>query len=225
MRLLVVEDEEKLARLLARGLGEEGHAVDVCHDGDAAAEQALAVPYDVIVLDWSLPGRDGVQLLRHWRERGMRTPVLMLTARGTVGEKVTSLRAGADDHLVKPFAFEELLARLEALHRRGGAAVGDLPIGPARLDRGKRALVCGERTEPLTAREFALLDELASRKEEVLTRTHLLSKVWGLDFDGAPNVVDVYVGYLRQKLEKAGAGPARIEAVRGVGYRLTEGLG
>lgn len=225
MRLLVVEDEEKLARLLARGLGEEGHAVDVCHDGDAAAEQALAVPYDVIVLDWSLPGRDGVQLLRHWRERGMRTPVLMLTARGTVGEKVTTLRAGADDHLVKPFAFEELLARLEALHRRGGAAVGDLSIGAARLDRGKRALVSDDGSEALTAREFALLDELASRKEEVLTRTHLLSKVWGLDFDGAPNVVDVYVGYLRQKLEKAGAGDARIEAVRGVGYRLTEGQG
>jgi len=223
MRLLVVEDEEKLAHLLARGLKEEGHAVDVCHDGDAAADQALAVPYDVIVLDWSLPGRDGVQLLRYWRERGLRTPVLMLTARGTVGEKVTSLRAGADDHLVKPFAFEELLARIDALHRRGGAAVGDLALGKARLDRGKRAIVSGEKSEPLTAREFALLDELASRKAEVLTRTHLLTKVWGLDFDGAPNVVDVYVGYLRAKLRDAGADDVRIEAVRGVGYRLAEG--
>ncbi|HWV38061.1 MAG TPA: response regulator transcription factor [Vulgatibacter sp.] len=223
MRLLVVEDEEKLANLLARGLKEEGHAVDVCHDGDEAAEQALAVPYDAIVLDWSLPGRDGIQLLRHWRERGMRTPVLMLTARGTVGEKVTSLRAGADDHLVKPFAFEELLARIDALHRRGGAAVGDLPLGKARLDRGRRAIVAGDRAEALTAREFALLDELASRKSEVLTRTHLLTKVWGLDFDGAPNVVDVYVGYLRQKLRAAGLDDVRIEAVRGVGYRLAEG--
>ncbi|AKU92487.1 response regulator transcription factor [Vulgatibacter incomptus] len=221
MRILVVEDEEKLARLVARGLTEEGHAVDVCADGDQAAEQALASPYDVIVLDWSLPGRDGVQLLRLWRERGMRTPVLMLTARGTVGEKVITLRAGADDHLVKPFAFEELLARLEALHRRGAGDVGTLALGTARVDRGKRAVVVGEKSEPLTAREFALLDELASRKGEVLTRTHLLSKVWGLDFEGSPNLVDVYIGYVRGKLRDAGAEDVRIDAVRGIGYRLT----
>lgn len=222
MRLLLVEDEEKLGRLLARGLGEEGHSVDRCKDGEEAAEQGLALPYDVIVLDWSLPGRDGVEILRHWRERGLRTPVLMLTARGTVAEKVTTLRAGADDHLVKPFAFEELLARIEALHRRGGAGTGLIALGTARLDPRQRAVAVGEKSEPLTAREFSLLEELASRKGEVLTRTHLLSKVWGLDFDGAPNVVDVYVGYLRNKLRTAGAERVRIESVRGVGYRLVE---
>jgi len=222
MRLLVVEDEAKLARLLARGLGEEGHAVDVCADGETALEQAVQVPYDVIVLDWALPGRDGVQLVRAWRERGLRTPVLMLTARGSVGEKVTTLRAGADDHLVKPFAFEELLARIEALHRRGADVdVGALRLGEASIDPRQRAVVVGDRREPLTAREFALLEELASRRGDVLTRTHLLSKVWGLDFDGAPNVVDVYVGYLRNKLRAAGADAVRIEAVRGVGYRLS----
>lgn len=223
MKLLVVEDEEKLGRLLTRGLTEEGHTVDLCKNGDDAAEQAMAVPYDVIVLDWALPGKDGVQLLRHWRDRGLRTPVLMLTARGTVGEKVTSLRAGADDHLIKPFAFEELLARIEALHRRSGAAVGVLRLGNATLDPRMRCLLVGDRQEPLTAREFALLEELASRKGEVLTRTHLLSRVWGLDFDGAPNVVDVYVGYVRSRLKGAGAEGVRIESVRGVGYRLVEG--
>lgn len=223
MRLLVVEDEEKLGRLLVRGLTEEGHTIDLCTNGDEAAEQAMAVPYDVIVLDWALPGRDGVQLLRHWRQRGLRTPVLMLTARGTVGEKVTSLRAGADDHLIKPFAFEELLARLEALHRRSGAEVGTLALGNARLDPRTRSLQVGERQEPLTAREFSLLEELASRKGEVLTRTHLLSKVWGLDFEGAPNVVDVYVGYVRSRLRTVEAEGIKIESVRGVGYRLVEG--
>ena len=221
MRLLVVEDEARLAGLLARGLGEEGHAVDVCADGDVALEQGLQVPYDVIVLDWALPRRDGVQLLRLWRERGLRTPVLMLTARGSVGEKVTSLRAGADDHLVKPFAFEELLARIEALHRRAADVhVGPAQLGELRLDPRQRALVLGDRQETLTGREWALLEELASRLGDVLTRTHLLSKVWGLDFDGSPNVVDVYVGYLRNKLRSIGADEVAIETVRGVGYRL-----
>lgn len=218
---MLVEDESRLARLLARGLAEEGHAVDVCGDGEVALEQAMQVPYDVIVLDWALPGLDGVQLLRIWRERGLRTPVLMLTARGSVGEKVTSLRAGADDHLVKPFAFEELLARLEALHRRAAdVAVGPMQLGDVRLDPRRRSLVRGDREETLTGREWSLLEELASRQGDVLTRTHLLSKVWGLDFEGTPNVVDVYVGYLRNKLRSVGAERVAIETVRGVGYRL-----
>jgi DNA-binding response OmpR family regulator len=219
MKLLLVEDEERVASALARGFTEEGHNVDVCDRGTAARDQALAVAYDVVLLDWSLPDLDGVSVLRAWRARGMRAPVLMLTARGSTGEKVTALRAGADDYLVKPFDFDELLARVEALHRRSGA--GDASsLGPVTLDPRRRALVSGATSEPLTAREFGLLSELAAHAGEVLSRSKLLQKVWGTDFDGNANVVDVYVGYLRSKLERAGATGVSIESVRGVGYRL-----
>jgi DNA-binding response OmpR family regulator len=221
MKLLLVEDELRMAQLLTRGLGEEGHQVDVCATGDAALAQARHVPYDVIVLDWALPGLDGVSVLRAWRERGLRTPVLMLTARGTVGERVTGLRAGADDYLTKPFDFEELLARLEGLHRRGGDHGTEQRLGPVVLDPRRRVLVHAGREEPLTAREFGLISELAGHAGEVLSRTRLLSTVWGADFDGSPNVVDVYVGYLRGKLERLGAASVQIRSVRGVGYRLS----
>jgi len=219
MKLLLIEDEERVARLLARGLSEEGHQVDVCATGIAGRDQALGVPYDVILLDWSLPDLDGVSVLREWRARGLRTPVLLLTARGSTGEKVTGLRAGADDYLVKPFDFDELLARLEALHRRNGASDA-WPIGPLVLDPRRRALLKGEQSEPLTAREFGLLSELASHAGEVLSRTRLIQAVWGQDFSGNANVVDVYVGYVRAKLERLGAEGVQIQAVRGVGYRL-----
>lgn len=220
MKLLVVEDEERMARMLQRGLSEEGHQVDVCASGEQALEQGEAVDYDVVLLDWSLPDLDGVSLLRRWRERGLRTPVLMLTARGTSGEKVTGLRAGADDYLVKPFDFEELLARLEALHRRGG---GEPPwkIGDVELDARRRVLVGQGGEVPLTAREFGLISELARRRGEVLTRSRLLSTVWGGELELSPNVVDVYVGYVRTKLERVGSREVAIRAVRGVGYRLT----
>jgi two-component system OmpR family response regulator len=221
MKLLLVEDEARMARLLQRGLREEGHEIDLCTDGAAAVQQAQAVPYDVIVLDWALPELDGVSALRRWRERGLRTPVLMLTARGTVGERVTGLRAGADDYLVKPFDFEELLARLEALHRRGGGHDTPHRIGDLTLDKNRRALIAGSEEQALTAREFVLLSELAGHAGETLTRSELLQSVWSSGFDGSPNVVDVYVGYLRAKLKKLGATGVRIDAVRGVGYRLT----
>jgi len=145
MKLLLVEDEEKMARLLQRGLTEAGHQVDVCQRGEDALEQALQIAYDAVLLDWNLPDLDGVAVLRRWREQGMRTPVLMLTARGTVGEKVVGLRAGADDYLVKPFAFEELLARLEALHRRSDAQGPAQQVGPLVLDSRRRVLRHGER--------------------------------------------------------------------------------
>jgi two-component system OmpR family response regulator len=219
MKLLLVEDEERVARMLARGLGEEGHQVDVVGTGLSARDQGLAVPYDAVVLDWSLPDLDGVSVLREWRARGLRTPVLLLTARGSTGEKVIGLRAGADDYLVKPFAFDELLARLEALHRRGGATDAFV-LGPATLDARRRALVLGAKAEPLTAREFALFSELASHAGEVLSRSKLVQTVWGADFDGNTNVVDVYVGYLRTKIDRLGVAGLEIQAVRGVGYRL-----
>jgi DNA-binding response OmpR family regulator len=220
VKIFVVEDEAKMARLLSRGLSEEGHLVDLASNGADALEQALSVDYDVIILDWSLPEIDGLTLLRRWRERGLRTPVLLLTARGTVGERVTGLRAGADDYLVKPFDFEELVARLEALHRRGAGHEVRRQIGPLTLDTRRRVISRGAEEQSLTAREFALLSELWGHAGEALTRTELLNTVWGSGFDGAPNVVDVYVGYLRTKLRALSGDAVQIQAVRGVGYRL-----
>jgi DNA-binding response OmpR family regulator len=221
MRILLVEDEAKMARLVQRGLREEGHQVDHCIEGATALDQALGAPYDVIVLDWALPDVDGVSLLRSWRDRGLHTAVLMLTARGTVGERITGLRAGADDYLVKPFDFDELMARLDSLHRRSGGHEPRRRLGSLTLDANRHALVIGKAEQVLTAREWALLSELAGHAGEVLTRSELLSAVWGSAFDGAPNVVDVYVGYLRAKLRKLGASQVQIDAVRGVGFRLT----
>jgi DNA-binding response OmpR family regulator len=220
MKLLLVEDEDKMARLLLRGLGEDGHQVDVCQRVDEAFEQAQLISYDAIMLDWMLPDGDGVALLRRWRGLGLRTPVLMLTARGSSGEKVTGLRAGADDYLCKPFDYEELLARLEALHRRGGGHDSVVSIGPLTLDVRRRLLHRDGAEQPLTAREYALLAELAGHRGEVLTRSRLLDSVWGSSFDGTPNIVDVYVGYLRSKFEQLHADSVSIQTVRGVGFRL-----
>jgi DNA-binding response OmpR family regulator len=222
VKLLLVEDEAPMARLLQRGLSEEGHQIDVCARGEAALRQAAEIAYDVVLLDWSLPDMDGVSVLRQWREQGLTTPVLMLTARGSTGEKVTGLRAGADDYLVKPFDFDELLARLEALARRGTGAQANPSLGGVTLDVRKRLLVRGDRSAELTAREFALASELWSHAGDVLSRSRLLSAVWGSDFDGLPNVVDVYVGYLRDKLEQIGATRVEIAAIRGIGYRARE---
>ncbi|MDB4972129.1 MAG: transcriptional regulator [Myxococcaceae bacterium] len=221
MRLLVVEDEPKMARMLQRGLAEEGHQVDVCASGSDAEAQARAVAYDAIVLDWSLPDADGVSVLRSLRASGYTTPVLMLTARGTVGERVTGLRAGADDYLVKPFDFEELLARLEALQRRTGSQAVSQRFQSAQLDARRRTLLGPAGESSLTAREFALASELFARPGDVLTRNHLLNSAWGNDFERTYNVVDVYVGYLRAKLLEVGAHDVAIVAVRGMGYRMT----
>ncbi len=220
MKLLLVEDEPKMARMLQRGLSEEGFQVDVCAKGEDARGQAESVAYDVILLDWGLPDVDGLSLLRGWRAAGLATPVLMLTARGSTGEKVAGLRAGADDYLVKPFDFEELLARLEALARRRGAQLVSPSFGSVTLDTRRRTFKREAKEVELTAREYALARELFAQAGEVLTRARLLSAVWGTDFDGAPNVVDVYVGYLRDKLGAVGASDVQIAPVRGVGYRL-----
>jgi two-component system OmpR family response regulator len=220
MRLLVVEDEPKMAQMLQRGLGEEGHAVDVCRTGQEALRQGADVPYDCVVLDWGLPDQDGVTVLREWRSRGVMTPVLLLTARGSTGEKVTGLRAGADDYLVKPFQFDELLARLEALARRGAGDKAGSTVGDVSLEVRRRVLRCGDAEVSLTGREWALFSELLAQAGDAVSRTRLLMKVWGGDFEGTGNVVDVYVGYLRGKLERLGARRVSIEAVRGVGYRL-----
>jgi DNA-binding response OmpR family regulator len=223
VKLLVVEDEPKMARLLQRGLREEGHQVDHCARGMDALAQSRDIDYDVILLDWGLPDLDGVALLRRLRDAGLRTPVLMLTARGSVGERVTGLRAGADDFLVKPFDWEELLARIEALHRRGAGHEQRRRLGSVELDPNRRALARGNAEESLTAREYELASELFGHAGETLTRTELLSRVWGSAFDGGPNIVDVYVGYLRAKLKRLAGDDVQdvqIVAARGVGFRV-----
>ncbi len=219
MKLLLVEDETRLARVIARGLTEEGHTVDACESGTDAIEQGLALDYDVAILDWSLPDADGLTVLRAWRARGCTMPVLMLTARSSVPERIAGLRAGADDYLGKPFDFEELLARLEALHRRATVA-GALRAGDVELDGNRRVLVRDNAEVALTAREFALMRLLFEHVGDVCTRTELLSGVWGTAFDGEPNVVDVYVGYLRKKLTEIQADRLGIATVRGIGFRL-----
>jgi two-component system OmpR family response regulator len=218
MRLLVVEDDAKLLRALDRGLKREGYAVDLASTGDDALEQAAACDYDAIVLDVMLPGCDGLTVCETLRRRDCWAPVLMLTARTEVGDRIGGLDAGADDYLVKPFDFGELLARLRALIRRGPSerpAVVD--VGDLSLDPATRTVTRGGRRIELTAREFAVLEFLVRRAGQVVSRTELLEHVWDENYDGSPNVVDVYVGYLRRKLD--GEGDDRvIRTVRGAGF-------
>ena len=220
VKLLLVEDEPRVAEIVRRGLVEEGHQVDVCSSGRAALQQARDIDYDVIVLDWMLPDIDGLDILRQWRSGGLRTPVLMLTARGQVGERVAGLKVGADDYLVKPFDFAELLARLEALHRRSSGQIELRTAGDVKLDGRRRSLVRGDAEIALTPREYALCQEFFGHVGDVLSRSHLLGAVWGTNYDGDPNVLDVYVGYLRSKLARIAAAHTSIKAVRGVGFRL-----
>jgi len=219
MRILVVEDERKVASFIRQGLQEEGYAVEVAGDGDAALDLLLAgPPYDLVVLDIMLPRRDGLAVLRAMREQRVDTPVLLLTAREQVSDKVTGLDLGADDYLTKPFAFEEFLARVRALLRRGsGQRAPVLRLADLTLDPATREVVRGGRRVSLTAREYALLEYFLRNSGRVLTRPMLAERVWGLDFDPESNIVDVYVGYLRRKID--GEGELRLlHTVRGAGY-------
>ena len=222
MRILVVEDERKVAAFIRQGLLEEGHAVEVAADG-AEALRALddEPPYDLVVLDVMLPKRDGFDVLRTLRARGVATPVLLLTARDAVADKVTGLDLGADDYLAKPFAFEEFLARVRALLRRGrGRAEPVLRVADLCLDPATRVVTRGRRRITLTAREYALLEYFMRSAGRVLTRPMLTQHVWGLDFDPESNIVDVYVGYLRRKIDADGE-PRLLHTVRGAGYTLS----
>ena len=223
MIILLVEDDASIARAIVRGLTEEGHAVDHCARAADADKQITLIAYDLVVLDWGLPDGDGLSLVRAWRERGLRTPVLMLTARHAVGERVAGLRAGADDYLAKPFDFEEFLARIEALSRRSQGQLEHASCGGVVLDGTRRVLRLDgpEGSEvPLTPREFSLAAELFRHRGKVLSRFRLISAVWGTDFDGDPSVLDVYLGYLRTKLESVGGDRVQLRNVRGHGYRL-----
>lgn len=218
--MLVVEDEKKLGELLGRGLREEGYAADVADRGEAALWMAQAVDYDAIVLDVMLPGVDGFDVCRRLRKDGVWTPVLMLTARDAIEDRVSGLDTGADDYLTKPFSFDELLARLRALTRRAPAErPAVLEVGALRLDPAAHRAWHGDRELDLSAKEFALLEVFMRRAGVALTRTQLLDGAWDLAFESRSNVVDVYVRYLRQKIDRP-FGTDSIETVRGVGYRL-----
>jgi two-component system, OmpR family, response regulator len=220
MRLLVVEDQLRMARLLRRGLEEEGYSVELAHDGPEAIWAATEADFDAIVLDVMLPGCDGFEVCRRLREAGRWAPVLMLTARDAVPDRIAGLDSGADDYLVKPFSFGELSARLRALLRRGGSPrPAQLEIGPLRLDPARHWVSVAGSPVELTPREFGLLELLMRHPDEVLTRTRILEAVWDFAWEGRSNVVDQYIGYLRRKLEERGA-PTLIETVRGIGYRL-----
>jgi len=220
MRALIVEDDPKMAALLRRGLAEEGYAADVARDGDDAAWMMEATPYDVVVLDVMLPGPDGFEVCRRLRSVGVWTPVLMLTARDAVEDRVAGLDAGADDYLIKPFSFAELLARLRALTRRGPIErPAVLRAGSLRMDPATRQVWRGEVEIGLSAKEFTVLQTLMRRPGQVLSRLDLLEHAWDDAYDNRSNVVDVYVRYLRDKVDRP-FGVRSIETVRGSGYRL-----
>ncbi len=219
VRILVVEDERKVANFIRQGLQEEGHTVEVAGNGAAALDVILGTPpYDLIVLDLMLPGRDGFTVLKSARERRVATPVLILTARDGLSDKVTGLDLGADDYLTKPFAFEEFLARVRALLRRGTAQPGpllrlaDLTVDPATREVTRRG-----RRIALTTREYALLEYFLRNVGRILTRPMIAEHVWGIDFDPETNVIDVYVGYLRRKIDHESE-RRLLHTVRGAGY-------
>ena len=224
MRFLIVEDELKMASLVRRGLAEEGHAADVAASGEDALWMAEAHPYEAIVLDVMLPGRDGFETCRELRKAGVWAPVLMLTARDSVGDRVNGLDAGADDYLTKPFSFAELLARLRALTRRGGVErPTELVVGDLRLDPAARRVWRGDTEIPLSPKEFALLETFMRRPGQALSRLQLIEHAWDFAYENRSNVIDVYVRYLREKVDRP-FGEESLETVRGVGYRLQRTL-
>jgi len=222
MRILLVEDEEKVSRFIVRGLTAERFAVDAAADGSRGLELATTYNYDLIVLDLMLPGLSGTEVLHQIRRTDHRVPILMLTARDAVADKVEHLEAGADDYLTKPFAFAELMARVKALLRRGSVERPNvLRVGDLEVDRlSQQVRRAGQRIE-LTAKEYALLEYLAANAGRVLSRTMIIDHVWDQSFDGATNIVDVYVRHLRTKVDE-GHNKKLIRTVRGVGYKISD---
>lgn len=220
MRLLVVEDEKKVAGFIKKGLEEEGYAVDVALDGEFGLTMAYDGIHDLIILDINLPGMDGLSVLRELRGRKVSTPVLLLTVRANIEDKVLGLDSGADDYLTKPFAFQELVARVRALlRRRADAKHPVLQLADLTLDPARRVVFRGDQKVDLTTKEYALLDYFMRNKGRVLTRTMIAEHVWDYDFDPETNVIDVYVNYLRRKID-SNSEQKLIHTVRGVGYVL-----
>ena len=220
MRVLLIEDDPKAAKLLAKGLREEGFVVDVAATGEDGEDRTAVDEYDVIVLDWLLPGKDGLAVCRALRARDVPTPILMLTARDSVADRVSGLSTGADDYLTKPFAFAELLARIKALLRRSRVTQSPvLRVGDLTLDPARRRAARGGVPITLTPKEYAILEVLMRSSGELVSRTRLTERVWDEASEVLDNLVDVHVSHLRKKLERGG-GPPLIQTVRGLGYRL-----
>ena len=223
MRILVIEDEHKIARALKRALEQESYAVDVSDDGDDGYAMATTEPYDTMIIDQMLPGSyNGIDIIRDMREKKIHTPVLMLTALGSVSDKTAGLDSGADDYLVKPFAIEELLARVRALLRRPSEQQPTvLSIGTLKLDTASYTVEHNHKRVQLTTREFGLLEYLLRNQGRILTKDTIISHVWDYDADILPNTVEVYIKYLRAKIDKP-FGTNYIQTVRGFGYKLSE---
>lgn len=222
MRILVVEDEKRLAEVIKKGLVEEGYSVDVAYDGAEGQYMAESASYDLVILDIMLPKKDGITICQELRIRGINTPILMLTAKDSVEDRVKGLDSGADDYLVKPFAFSELVARVRALLRREALSkASKLQVGNLVMDTLTREVWRGDKKIELTAKEYAILEYFMRHPNMVVTRTMLMEKVWDYDFEGISNVIDVYIRRLRLKLDEEGA-ESIIETVRGAGYRLRE---
>lgn len=220
VKILIAEDEKKVANFVKKGLQEEGYVVDLASNGEDGLELATATPYDLIILDIYMPRLDGLTVLKKLREEKIRTPVLLLTVRATIEDKVLGLDSGADDYLTKPFAFQELLARVRALLRRQTeSGTNVFRVGDLSLDSVRRAVMRGTQRIDLSLKEFSLLEYLMQNAGRVLTRTMIIDHVWNYDFDNETNVVDVYVNYLRKKID-SGYEPKLIHTVRGVGYVL-----
>lgn len=221
MRILIVEDEKKIAYALKQGLTQESYAVDIAFDGDEGVDFATGEEYDLIILDRMLPGIDGIEICRRLRERRNHTPILMLTAKGQVHERVEGLDAGADDYVIKPFAFEELLARVRALIRRPKHTLdSELMVGDLTLNT--KTFVVSRKGIPITlsSKEFALLTYLMRHKGTILTKNQIISHVWDYDSDILPNTVEVYIGYLRNKIDKPFPEGKLLHTVRGFGYKI-----
>ena len=220
MRVLIVEDEESILQFIRQGLTEAGYAVDSARDGEEGLDYALMVEYDAVVLDIMLPKLSGLELLRKIRNKRIKTPVLILTARDAIEDRVQGLDAGADDYLVKPFAFPELLARIRALMRRPPMQTGTvLQVDDLKLDTAHHVVYRADKHIELSPKEFALLEFLMRHQNQVLTRTQIVQHVWNFDFCTGTNVIDVYIGYLRRKIDTESGRPL-IQTVRGVGYRM-----
>lgn len=222
MRILIVEDEKALANNLRRGLSEEGYSADVAYDGEEGGFMAETEPYDLIILDIMLPKKDGITVLKNLRKEGIKTPVLMLTAKDAVSDKIKGLDTGADDYITKPFDFDELLARIRSLLRRKGEVKSAvINIGDLEIDTAGHMVKRGGREIPLSAREYALLEYLAYNKEKVVSRTDISEHIYDYDFDLDSNIIDVYINFLRNKIDK-GFDKKLIHTIRGAGYILKE---
>jgi two-component system copper resistance phosphate regulon response regulator CusR len=221
MRILVVEDDHKVASFIQTGLAQEGHAVDVLHEGSSAGDQAHTIDYDAVVLDLMLPGRSGFQVLRDIRARKRSLPVLILTAKDTIDERVAGLDGGADDYMVKPFALAELSARLRALVRRGTPQESTLKVADLEVDTLRRTVKRGGQSIDLKPKEYALLEFLLRNSDRPVTRSLIIEHVWDIHFDSISNVVEVHINSLRNKIDR-GFATQLIHTIRGLGYMLTD---